>query len=99
MKMKIQMWTLAWDTSAGTDCQVFQSEAACIDCMASIILSSISECVDEEAIAIRAFLGRGELGDAYELWQEEFKEPCDSYNWGPQDLELDLAMLNEAVSV
>jgi hypothetical protein len=84
MKQSIQVWTLSWDTAAGTDCRVFGSESEWFGFFRARIEDSIREASTPQADAVRASLAAGDVGSAYELWQASDKPELDSYNWDTQ---------------
>lgn len=88
MKLRITIWTLAWDTDAGTDCRVFSSEAAWSAFFRGVIESTIHNVHTEQADAIRQALRRQDMGFAYELWQRSYKPELDTYNWNEQTVEI-----------
>lgn len=90
MKIRTPVWTLSWDTDGGTNCQVFGSEAEWEDFFRKIIESSISDIDDSAADEIRSQLSRGDFGQAYVLWQDTYKPELDTYNWGTQEIEIEV---------
>ena len=56
----------------------------------NLIESEIAEIETEDADVIRQLLAEGEIGDAYERWQETYKSELDTCKWGEQPLELDV---------
>jgi len=89
MKISTTVWTLAWDDTDGTDCLFFAGEAECMDHLRALITGKISGSNIEEADQIRRLLTIRDFGAAYELWQENFNVDSETYNWGPQALEIE----------
>lgn len=91
MKARTTVWTLAWDTATGTNCRVFGSEAEWLDYFRKTIEAEIVGIDTPEAEAIRTALRHGEIGTAYELWQEHYKNELDTYNWSFENIEVEVA--------
>lgn len=91
MKYHSTVWTLSWDTRSGTNCRVFGSEREWIQFFSKIIESAIEGIELSEADEIRTLLSEGEVGMAYEIWQEYFKPELDTYNWDSQVITMDLS--------
>jgi hypothetical protein len=90
VKTKVTVWTLAWDNERGTDCSVFGSEKECDAYFSDIIERDVTDIQTPEATAIRELLRSGEIGEAYALWQATYKNELDTYNWGPQDVVVEI---------
>lgn len=90
MKTLVKVWTLAWDNQNGTDCRVFGSEAEWLAYFKGVISQDIAGIETPDAEKIRQRLDDDSIGDAYELWQETYKNELDSYNWSCDELEVEL---------
>ena len=58
-----------------------------------VIEKDIADIQTPDANEIRNLLARGDIGDAYDLWQATYKAELSTYNWGPQDVEVEMAAL------
>ena len=90
MKIRIIVWTLAWDTRTGTDCRVFGSEHELDEHIREVVSDDLSAIVSPEADGIRQLLDAGEIWDAFEAWRGAYKDPLDTYNWDSQALDVEL---------
>lgn len=84
MKIQVNVWTLSWDTRSGTDCRVFGTELEWFLYFRGIIESTIENVNTQEAKEIRSLLTAESIGEAYEIWQENYKPELDTYNWDSQ---------------
>ena len=91
MKIRTTVWTLSWDTDVGTDCRVFGSHAEWFEFFRGVIESAIREIHTSQAEAIRLAFARGEVGLAYELWQQSYKPELDTYNWDSHELDVEVS--------
>ena len=89
MKLRVTVWTLNWDTDAGTDCRVFGAETDWFVFFRGVIESAIHDIHTPKADAIRAALAQRKIGLAYELWQQTYKPELDTYNWDSHDLDVE----------
>ena len=94
MKYNLTVWTLSWDTREGTNCRVFGDESEMIQYFRTIIESTIQGVEDGEAIEIRSYLAVGEIGLAYDIWQENYKPELDTYNWDSQVINVEVSDVN-----
>ncbi|MEI6178038.1 MAG: hypothetical protein WCS43_14190 [Verrucomicrobiota bacterium] len=89
MKHRVHLWTLSWDTRAGTDCAVFGTEEEWFQYFRRIIESSIADIEAAEAVKIRSVI-ETDIGLAYELWIESYKPELDTYNWDELDINVEI---------
>lgn len=92
MKNRVTVWTLAWDNKNGTGCRVFSSESEWMIYFKGIILGEIADIHTAVAEEIRRLLQTNAIGNAYELWQENYKSELDTYNWGTEEIEVELEL-------
>ena len=92
MKTKTTVWALSWDTENGNDCSVFGSEEELTETFAGIICSSIVGLSTPDADGIRKAVSEGDVALAYALWQDTYKPELDTYNWGPQEVMVDVEL-------
>lgn len=90
MKMRTIVWTLAWDDKHETDCRVFGSEAECFTYFRGVIEKDIADLQISDAVEIRGLLEHDDIGAAYDLWQATYKDELSTYNWGPQEVEVEI---------
>jgi len=90
MKTRTTVWTLAWDDKDETDCRVFGSEAECFAYFGDVIEKDIGDIQTPDAVEIRGLLEHYDIGAAYDLWQATYKDELSTYNWGPQELEVEM---------
>lgn len=90
MKTLVNVWTLAWDNKNGTDCRVFGSEAEWLAYFKGVISQDIAGIETPAAEEIRCRLGEDAIGDAYELWQDAYKNELDTFNWSCDQIEVEL---------
>ncbi len=93
MKTRTTVWALAWDDKYETDCRVFGSEAECFAYFRDVIKKDIADIQTPHAVEIRGLLEHDDIGAAYDLWQATYKGELSTYNWGPQDVEVEMAAL------
>ncbi len=91
MKLRITVWTLSWDTDSGTDCLVFGSEEEWFTYFHDVVESKIRNLQTPKADAIREALADKDLGLAYTLWQDSYKSELDTYNWGEQEVAVEVS--------
>ena len=91
MKNRIKVWTLAWDNKNGTDCRVFSSEAEWLAYFKGVMLGEIINIQTPITDEIRRLLNADKISDAYALWQAHYKDELDTYNWGCEEIEVELA--------
>jgi hypothetical protein len=98
MKTRITVWTLAWDTRTGTNCEVFATEDELEAALARIIQEDISAVSGSDAEEVRKLLAEENVWQAWARWCEEFKDPLDTYCWDSQPLAIELPETEELVA-
>lgn len=90
MNIDVKVWTLAWDTREGTDCQIFASKREFLEFFKNRILAETTHLDSAFAKQIERLFDAGEVGDAYALWQDSYKAELDTYNWDVQQVKMEL---------
>lgn len=88
--MKIKILTLAMDGRDGTRCRVFATEQEQNKYIAEeIILPDLIDDDGDVACRIRGLLSQEEIDTAWRLWEDEKRNPEETFSFSTQEIEVD----------
>lgn len=99
--MKLTLYSLATDTRDGTTSEVFATKALLDQRLKEIIEEHIAESGDDSNTVrqLREYLAAGEIDEAWEFYEEHYRDAFDTYSIETHDIELpEVAELHDAAS-
>lgn len=90
MKKSVVVWYLTSDTDAGLQSDIFSNQDDLNDHFGSVIHLGVRGIRGRNATRIRKAIKDREIGIAYMLWQKHYKSELDAYNWGSEEIQVEV---------